>query len=290
MNMLASRLLHRHPSSPAPTVANIEPPVEPGKHLREGYRVLRHIRRGPECDIYEVWSEERHCSCTAKILRPDRADSARIDAHLRREGEILLDCTHPHIVRAYAVYSEPRTTVILETLEGATVEYLVHHQWRLTPPDGMCALGLHLCSAVAYLHSRNLLHLDLKPTNIVSNFGLAKVLDLNLARRPGQVSAGVGTAAYLSPEQARGGEITAAADVWGIGAVLYHVATKHEPFPESKNGASYGQLTRRVTLAGHARNRLPGVVANAINGCLDPNPQARPSLKELGSILDAELG
>ncbi|MCE5291853.1 MAG: serine/threonine protein kinase [Nocardiaceae bacterium] len=288
--MLASRLLHRHPSGPTPILEDVEPPVAEGKYLLDGYRVIRHHRRGPECDIYEVWSEERHCICTAKMVRPDRADSERICGHLRREGEILMECTHPHIVRAYSIHEEPRTTVILETLEGATVEYLVHHNWwRLTPPEGMCALGLHLCSAVGYLHGRRLLHLDLKPTNVVSNFGLAKVLDLNLARPPGKYNAGIGTAAYLSPEQARGGFLAGSADVWGIGAVLYEVATRHEPYPESKNGGPYGQLTRRVTLTGHARNRLPGAVANVINGCLDPNPTARPRLGELEATLDAQV-
>lgn len=287
MSLLASRLLHRHASNQddGPDFGAI-PPVEEGGELVDGFRVIRHIRRGGACDIYEVWSLERHCACVAKVVRPDRDEETRVLNSMRREGETLLSCTHPHIVRAYGLYDEPRLTLILEMLEGATVDYLVHQHWRRITPEGMSALGLHLCSAIGYLHRHGLLHLDLKPTNVISDAGRAVIIDLNLAQPPGPVHTGVGTAEYLSPEQARGGIATAATDIWGIGAVLFEVATRHAPFPESRHAPSFGQLNRRVTLEGHSRNRLPGVLATAINGCLDPNPDARPRLDELEATLD----
>ena len=187
------------------------------------------------------------------------------------------------------MYTEPRLTVILETLGGATLQYLVHDQWRLLPPEEICVLGLQLCSAIGYLHSHGLLHLDVKPTNIVSEAGRAKIIDLNLARPPGLVGSGLGTAPYVSPEQARGGYVSEATDVWGIGATLYEAATRQKPFPESKNHQIYGQLNRRVSLTGHSRNRLPGSVVTVINGCLDPNPEARPRLDEVEATLEQQV-
>src|SRR5439155_1630685 len=86
--------------------------------------------------------------------------------------------------------------------------------------------GIHVCSAMHYLHRRaGFLHLDLKPSNIVCEQGHAKVIDFSIARRPGRGHKGAGTRQYLAPEQARGDLVTAATDVWGIGVVLFEVAT-----------------------------------------------------------------
>ena len=81
-------------------------------------------------------------------------------------------------------------------------------------------LGLQLCSAIRYLHRNGWLHLDLKPDNLIAEAGRLKVIDLSIAQPPGRVPPGTGTARLMAPEQARGGEVGPAADVWGIGRVL----------------------------------------------------------------------
>jgi serine/threonine protein kinase len=127
--------------------------------------------------------------------------------------------THPHIVRAYEVLELPEPVVVLETLKGATLSYLIEDEYerRGLPFGEVVALGLHLCSALAYLHSERLLHLDLKPSNIVSELGRAKVIDLSIARRPGRAKKGCGTRVYMAPEQAVGGMLSDATDIWGLG-------------------------------------------------------------------------
>src|SRR5918999_173725 len=96
-------------------------------------------------------------------------------AHMRRGNHL----------DAYEVIKGPRPVVILETLTGATLAYLIDTApRRLAIPD-IVHLGLHLCSALHYLHRHDVLHLDLKPSNIVSDHGLAKLLDLSIARSPG---------------------------------------------------------------------------------------------------------
>ena len=262
-----------------------EPILAEGDQLLPDLVVLHHLRRGSEADIYEVWSDERHCSCIAKIIRPKRAGEERVQRALTNEANLLLASTHPHIVRAYAAYTEP-VGMLLETLEGQTLEALVHTHWRTMDAQSLAALGLHISSAITYLHARGILHVDLKPSNIISDSGRAKIIDLNLARPPGFCKAGVGTGAYLAPEQARGGDLSTAVDVWGIGAVLFEAATRREPFPRAVNHKYYPQLTTRLTLPARARGRLPAAIADLIDGCLEPAPQHRPTVGDIETTLD----
>jgi serine/threonine protein kinase len=85
--------------------------------------------------------------------------------------------------------------------------------------------GLHLASAVRYLHGHGWLHLDLKPSNVIAECGRAKLIDLGVACPPGPAHRGVGTFRYMAPEQARSGDLGAPADIWRLGAVLFEAAT-----------------------------------------------------------------
>ncbi|WP_237409383.1 protein kinase [Streptomyces sp. M2CJ-2] len=128
------------------------------------------------------------------------------------------------------MFESPVPLVVLETLTGETLSHLVHRLRRRPSAADVALLGVQLCSAIHYLHGQGLLHLDLKPSNVVVDCGHAKVLDLSIARPPGPAPAGVGTFCYLAPEQARGGPLSAAADVWGIGITLYEAAAGDVPF------------------------------------------------------------
>jgi serine/threonine protein kinase len=255
----------------------VSAPVAPG------YEVLEHLSRGRTLDVYDVWSEERQCRCVAKALRPDRVGERGPRRRLRLEGRLLLAIAHPHIVRAYELIDHPDPVLILETLEGETLEHMIERRRRRLPLVELAFLGLHLCSALHYLHTRGVLHLDLKPSNVVADAGLAKVIDLSIARRPGRIGRGVGTRQYLSPEQARGGRTSPATDVWGIGAVLFEAATGVRPFQGFENGR-YQQLERRADPVGSHR-RLPAAFAELVGGCLDPAPAGRPALDELAAAL-----
>jgi serine/threonine protein kinase len=260
------------------------PPLAKGARVAEGYEVIAHLSRGSVLDVYDVWSAERSCRCVAKVLRPDRANEARSRDRLRLEGRLLLRLSHPHFVRAYELLREPTLALILETLSGATLSYLIATRQRI-PPKDLAILGKQLASALSYLHRHGYLHLDLKPGNVVAQAGVAKLFDLSIARRPGQGHAGAGTVQYLSPEQARGGQVTTAADVWGLGALLFEAATGRPPFAHRRR--RYEQLQRRAkVLAGTPG--LPPRLAAAIDSCLEPDPAARPTLAALASALEVK--
>src|SRR5919197_5201883 len=99
--------------------------------LADAYCIQRHLHRGRDLDVYEVWSELRDCLCVAKTLRPDRAQHDSSRRRLIREGRILLRLKHPHIVRAYELILRPQPVVILEVLGGATLEHILQRRRRL---------------------------------------------------------------------------------------------------------------------------------------------------------------
>jgi serine/threonine protein kinase len=256
--------------------------------LAPGYEVRFHVARSRVLDVYDVWSHERDTHCIAKALRPDRLGETKPRRRLYREGRILLGMTHPHIVRAYEMIAGPSPVLILEPLTGGSLDHALREEGPLDP--GVVAeLGVQLCSAMHYVHHRGLVHSDLKPGNVMGDRGYAKVLDFSLARAPGRGHAGRGTEAYLAPEQARGGLVTGATDVWGIGAVLYAALTGRAPFPVVDGAPRYPQLTRRADRVVVDHRPLPAAFADLgalVAACLEPEARARPTVGELADALD----
>jgi eukaryotic-like serine/threonine-protein kinase len=235
-----------------------------------------------------------------KAVRPDRLDREGPERRLLAEGRLLQRLTHPHIVRAYEVIEEPVPMVVMETLAGETLGHMIDREAELSAAE-LAQLGLHLCSAIRYLHKHGILHLDLKPSNVIAECGRAKLIDLSVARPPGPAHAGIGTHYYLSPEQARGGELGQAADVWGIGAVLFEAATGEPAFDdpdgpgddddyddsvsETLEEGDYPQLAGRAPRI-DALRQLPAELVDLVAACLEPEPDRRPGVDELMRSLE----
>ncbi|MEV6839122.1 serine/threonine-protein kinase [Streptomyces sp. NPDC051133] len=267
-------------------------PLPPGARPAPGYEILEHLARTGWLDVYDAWSEERDCRCVIKVVRPDRRGEEQLAERLLREGRWLRDLSHPHLVRGYDTFASPEPLVVLETLTGETLDHLVHRLRHRPSASDVALLGVQLCSAVHYLHGRGLLHLDLKPSNVVVDRGHAKVLDLSVARPPGPAPAGLGTRRYRAPEQGRQGPLTAAADVWGIGVTLYEVACGDVPFTggsaDRTDPGDTGEPCPRGAQGAppiSSRRRLPPAMAAAVDACLLTSPTARPTIAELTAAL-----
>lgn len=167
------------------------------------YRLLERLSSGHACDTWDAWSEERRCRVIVRT------------GDVRREGRLLQRLTHPNIVRVYEVH---RDWIVLETLGGATLAALPSLEH-----DDAVEMGRQLCSAIAYLHGKGWLHLDLKPDNLIADGGRLKVIDFSVAQRPGRIEPGTGTRRWMAPEQHAGGRVSEKTDVWGIAAVLRSV-------------------------------------------------------------------
>ena len=277
------------------------PPLGAGAVLAPGYKIVEHLHQSANFDVYDVFSEERRCRCIAKTPRRDLTDDPKVRCDLLREGLLLSGLAHPHIVRLYETLGESEPVLILEMLTGETLAYIIDTGERRMPLPDIVHLGLHLCSAIHYLHGRGILHLDLKPSNIVSERGIAKILDLSIARKPGPAKKGAGTRQYMAPEQVWGGMVTSATDVWGVGAVLFEAATDVAPFNDetlhtesgtetdfetatSPEPETYEQLHRRADPVRRHR-RVPAAFAEVVDCCLNPEPAGRPTVEDLAKVL-----
>ncbi len=267
------------------------PVLAPGQRLGRDYTVVELLSRGDALDVYTVWSGERSCVCVAKAPRPDRAHHDRVRRRLLQEGRLLLGLSHPHLVRAYEVIDTDPPVVVLETLPGETLSHILDDRVRGLPLTHLAYLGLHLCSALGYLHRAGFLHLDLKPDNVIVSGGIAKLIDLSLARPPGRGPRGMGTRGYLAPEQATGDELTAATDVWGLGVTLYEAAANVETFPaeassdDAPRELRYPQLVRRPAPLRRLRRTLPAAFTDLVDSCLAVEPARRPTLEHVATVL-----
>jgi serine/threonine protein kinase len=253
--------------------------VRRSKELLPGYVGLKRLSHGRRLDTWDALDLDRGTRCVVKVLRADRLDDAEVREAVLREGEILTNVAHPHLVRCFDVITEPRPAVVLETLRGSTVAALVDEA-PLEVAD-VAMLGVQLGSVLGYLHGRGWLHLDVKPENVVAEHGKAVLLDLSLAGRPGDGRPGAGTPGYLAPEQARGTGLSAATDVWGLTVTLWECLTGELPFGDHEVWED-GPADRVPTgLPAH----VPAQLTAVLHAGLDSDPSARPDLDALSSVL-----
>jgi serine/threonine protein kinase len=259
-------------------------PLGAGRTVGGGVVVRRHIHRSNDLDVYEGWCPRRACIVAVKMPRPDRLRDRAVRDALLAEGRLLLRLAHPNIVRAYDVHDGVRPVVVLEAIGGETLGDLVGRLRRRLSGAEIAHLGLHLAAALHYLHAQDIVHRDVKPSNVVAEAGRAKLLDLSIAGPPGRERAGRGTWSNMAPEQARGEDAGPAADVFGLGTVLWEAAVGFGPFGD--HDEDLPTACHRADRVGRHR-RLAASLAVVIDGCLEPVPEDRPALTEVRASLEA---
>lgn len=234
----------------------------------------------------------------AKRVREDiiGADERRTAGlGILREGLLLQRIEHPSIVRVVELVHDP-ATLVLELVPGRSMREELRIRRRL-PAREAARVGAQLADALEHLHRRWILHRDVKPANIIYDGHRAVLIDFHLAKEPGAMRGGAGTRLFTAPEQVRGGHVTAAADVWGLGTVLYRAVSGRLPF-HAETG--HPQLTMRpapvLERLAHARfdgdmrraeRDLPRTLAALIDRMLAEDPARRPSADEVRITLRA---
>jgi eukaryotic-like serine/threonine-protein kinase len=263
-----------------------------GDEIAQGRSVLKLLGGGNRYEAYLVWDEHMFAPMVAKMIRPDQVDDESALRGLRREAEALEALAHPVVLRGFdAVLDPPHPHVLVEHLEGPTLRRLIRRGGPL-PAEQVLPLALHAAAALHYMAGEGWLHLDLKPDNIVMGIP-PRVIDLSLARtfeRAARVREPIGTNAYMPPEQCvPNGDIGPPADVWGLGATLYHAAAGQRPFRKPvSTGHDADPEERFPQLVDDVRPwpvRVPAALSKAILSCLRPDPAERPAASEFALLL-----
>ena len=256
-----------------------------------GRSVLRSLGGGHRFEVLLVWDDSLYALGVAKVLRPHLLDRERVLADLREEAEILERLAHPVIVRGFdAVLEGPRPHLLLEHLEGPTLRRLIRRGGPI-PLQQLLPLAAHVGAALRYMELNGVVHLDVKPDNIVMGIP-PRLIDLSIARsveRAARVGSPLGTDAYMPPEQCdptgHSGEIGPASDVWGLGATLHHALSGAVPFPRPKGARDsedpHVRFPQLVVDARPLPDRVPPGLAELIAGCLEKRPGDRISAAEL---------
>ena len=179
-----------------------------------------------------------------KLLRTDLAGDPTFQARFRREAQASAGLNHPNIVAVYDTGEEPDPAtavsvpyIVMELVEGHTLRELLRDGRKILPERAL-EFAAGVLDALAYSHRAGIVHRDIKPANVMlTNSGTIKVMDFGIARAVAdtsatmtQTAAVIGTAQYLSPEQARGETVDARSDIYSAGCMLYELLVGHPPF------------------------------------------------------------
>jgi serine/threonine protein kinase len=276
------------PARPRPTWGLVE-----GDELAPGRTVLRALGGGRRCEALLVWDDHRLAVLVAKVLRPGHAADPVARAELAHEAALLGRLAHPVLVRGFDAALDGRFPhVVLEHLEGPTLRQLMTEHGPLALEQAL-PLGLHAASALHYLAAEGVVHLDVKPDNVVMGVP-PRLIDLSVARTVAEaatVPRPIGTDAYMAPEQCAGGApLGPAADVFGLAATLHHALADAPPFPrpaEARTAADprirFPQLVRAPA---PLPRRTPPAIAELLRAALARDPWERPTAAEFALALE----
>ena len=254
------------------------------------YKILGRIGSGGMADVYLAQDTHLGREVALKVLHRRFAQDAEFVERFRREAKAAAGLQHPNVVGVYDRGEHDGTYYIaMEHLRGRTLKDIVNDE---APLDQMRVidLGIQILQAAGFAHKRGVIHRDFKPHNvIVDDEGVPKVTDFGIARAGAsemtETGSIMGTAQYLSPEQAQGHAVTAASDLYSIGVMLYEMLTGRLPFGgDSAVSIALKHLSEPPP-------PMPGVepnLAGVVMGALAKDPEARwQSAEDFAEALEA---
>lgn len=240
------------------------------------YQLVEEIGRGGMAVVYKAYHPalERHVAI--KVLPRELSFDASFVERFQREARAAGSLNHPHIVTVHDVgRADDSHFIVMEFVDGPSLTELLERRGSL-PSSQATSIVAHIASALDYAHARGFIHRDIKPGNILITVdGNAKLTDFGIVRpsegtRLTQTGSLLGTPAYMSPEQARGGTIRPATDIYSLGIVTYELLSGAVPFSGGTVAVLHAHLYDPPDL-----RVLPGAAQPVVGKALAKDPQAR---------------
>ncbi len=287
---------------PAGIVMDVAPAVMTGRSIA-GYHLQMLLGAGGMGEVYRARDAKLERDVAVKILpRAFTSDANRL-ARFEREARMLAALNHPNICAIYGFeQADGVRFLILELVDGETLAQTLKARGVGLPIDDALVIARQMADALEAAHEKGIVHRDLKPANItITPDGVVKVLDFGLAKAAsgdglaptltasptvtiGGTGEGpmLGTAAYMSPEQARGKAVDKRADIWAFGCVLYEMLTGRIPFPGETVSDTIGKVLEREPDWSALPAATPVSIRRILVRCLAKDPKQR--LRDMGDI------
>jgi serine/threonine protein kinase len=266
------------------------------------YEILQPIGAGGMGEVYRARDRKLGRDVAIKILPRAFSEDPERRARFEREARVLAALNHPHIATIHGFEEADGVgALVLELVEGPTLADRLRQ--GALPAGEAIAIGRQMAAALEAAHEKGIIHRDLKPANVkltvdgtvkLLDFGLAKALEPRVDADPSQsptltsdgtrVGVILGTAAYMSPEQARGQTLDKRTDIWSFGCVLYEMLTGRRPFPGETISETVAAIIGDEPDWAALPPALPGRVLWLLRRCLE-----KDSRRRLHDIADARI-
>ena len=245
-------------------------------------RIVEEVASGGMAVVYRAVQDPLGRTVAIKALKSSAAAEENVSTRFEREAKSLAMLQHENIIHVYDFHHERGALfIVMEYVQGIDLYDLLEKCGRL-PYDVATIIAMQVARALDYVHYRGIIHRDIKPANVmVARAGGVKVMDFGIARDASQgdlteAGTGIGTPAYMSPEQVLGDKLDARSDIFSLGVVLYQMLTGKKPFVEDeKRSAMHKIRLEKHESARKVNPEIPRELERIIDKCLEKQPRDR---------------
>ncbi len=264
-----------------------------GQLIKERYKIVELLGEGGMAFVYKAKDMQLERMVAIKTLKPNYVEQTTFVERFKREAQTAANLNHPNIVQIFDWGIEEEPYFVMEYIEGNTLTSIISNRKTISLSD-VLFIGAQVANGLQAAHSQGLVHRDIKPGNImitpggkvkVTDFGIVSIKDEESdITKTGSI---LGTASYISPEQAQGKAVSVESDLYSLGTVLYELITGRPPFEaESPIATATKHLTEKPEKPSKYRKDLPRGIENAVLKLLHKTPKDRfKTAEDLRAVL-----
>ena len=272
--------------------------LSPGTILGDRYEILQLLGQGGMGAVYKARDKELDRIVALKLVRSELAKNPEILRRFKQELILARQVTHKNVIRIFDLgQADGVKFITMDFVEGQDLRHLLLERGKF-PPDEAARIMLQICRALDAAHSEGVIHRDLKPQNVMLDAsGRVYVMDFGIARSaylPGMTQTGalIGTPEYMSPEQARGENLTDKSDIFSLGVIFYELLTGKSPYySDTPLATLWKRMQEKVTPPVVVDPTLPPALSEIVVKALEIEPEKRfASSREMAQQLEIWLG